>query len=54
MHEFLLSAAKEAEKHPGLFEKIGKYILNNIQVQLIWWYFFINICEITMFMVYLK
>nr|XP_034335213.1 vacuolar protein sorting-associated protein 13A isoform X3 [Crassostrea gigas] len=26
--------SKEAEKHPGLFEKIGKYILNNIQIKI--------------------
>nr|XP_022286655.1 vacuolar protein sorting-associated protein 13A-like isoform X3 [Crassostrea virginica] len=26
--------SNEAEKHPGLFEKIGKYILNNIQIKI--------------------
>ncbi|XP_062586525.1 intermembrane lipid transfer protein VPS13C-like, partial [Saccostrea cucullata] len=30
----LQKVSKEAEKHPGLFEKIGKYILNNIQIKI--------------------
>ncbi|XP_056015608.1 intermembrane lipid transfer protein VPS13A-like isoform X3 [Ostrea edulis] len=30
----LQKVSKEVEKHPGLFEKIGKYILNNIQIKI--------------------